>query len=137
MSPHQLLGARTALIGVAVLCLITGIAVFTAPGKLRSRPGHKVACLLPWILAAMVMINWKLDSAVEVRHPAVVVESSYGRGWDSVTVRSWRPDHKLETLYLHSSRFSRSRPQYFRRGQEVTVGIKPGALGLRWVSSLS
>jgi hypothetical protein len=137
LSPHPLLGARPALIGVAVLCLIAGAAIFTAPQKLRNRPGHKVTCLLPWILTAILVINWKEDTSREMRHSTVILETNYGRGWDSIVVRSWRPGRTKETLYLRSWLLSRPRSSDFHRGQAVTVGTKPGALGLPWMSSLS
>ena len=49
---------------------------------------------------------------------------------NNLVVRSWRPGRTDESVYINS--FA---PFYFR-GQTVTVGVRSGALGLPWISSV-
>ncbi len=137
ISPHPLLDAGPTLIGVAIFSFVTGVAIFTAPTKVRARPGHKVACLLPWIFTAMLVMNAGMDKSTEVRHSTVVLETHYSRGWDYLVVRSWRPGRKREVLYLKTWFVFPAHWEAFRPGQTVKVGTRSGALHLAWISSLS
>ena len=137
VSPHPLVSAGPTLIGVAVFFFITYLAVFTAPPKLRARPGHKVACLLPWILCALLVINWWNDRSPEVRHNTTVFEAHYSRGWDYLVVKSWRAGRKREVLYLRTWFVLTGHWPRVHNGDTISVGVKPGALGIPWISSLS
>ena len=65
-----------------------------------------------------------------VRHQTVVLESHYyGPTW--VIVQSWRPGEATVTLWVSAW------TAFFLRGEPVTVGVKSGALGITWISSIS
>src|SRR5215471_6691832 len=137
VSPHQLLNAVPILIGVIVFGLIAGAAIFTAPPKLRTRPGHKLACLLPWILCAILVINWSNDRSPEIRHSAKVLETHYSSGWDYLVVKSWRPGRDREVLFLKTWFTVQRHWPTVTCGDSVWVGVRSGALQLPWISSMS
>lgn len=101
----------------------------------RQNPNGRylAAALLPWIAAALFFGNGELDRSAEIRYPTVVMETHYGSriGGRRLIVRSWRPNHQSETIYL--SAFA----PFFFQGQQITIGVKSGALGVAWVSSVS
>ncbi len=87
---------------------------------------------LPWILAATLLVNGRLDSAKNiVYHPTRVVGSfnmkGIIRGTRRLFVHSWREGQKIERLAVDVDDFDR-----FRVGDSVTVAIEPGALGIPW-----
>jgi hypothetical protein len=87
---------------------------------------------LPWLLAATLVVNGRLDSAKNiVYHPTTVVGSfnmkGLIRGSRRLVVRSWRERQRVERLAVDLDDFDR-----FRVGDSVTVGIEPGALGIPW-----
>ncbi len=94
---------------------------------------HFAAALLPWTIAVICSANGALDHSEETRHATVVVQTRYGSriGGRRLIVRSWRPDHETETIYL--SAFAR----FYFPGQQITIGVKSGALGVPWISSVS
>jgi hypothetical protein len=49
------------------------------------------------------------------------------RGTRRLIVRSWRDGEKVERLAVNSDDFDR-----FHAGDAVSVGVKPGALGIAW-----
>src|SRR5262249_13478221 len=62
---------------------------------------------LPWILAATVFINGKLDSQKNVIYHSTVVESRYYmhgvvRGSRRLFVKGWREDQRIERLAVDS-----------------------------------
>jgi hypothetical protein len=88
---------------------------------------------LPWILAATVFINGKLDSQKNVIYHSTVVESRYYmrgvvRGSRRLFVKGWREDQKIERLAVDSYDFDR-----FHDGDRISVGVAPGALGVPWL----
>jgi hypothetical protein len=88
---------------------------------------------LPWILAATLFINGKLDSQKNVVYHPTVVESRYYmhgviRGSRRLFVRGWRENQKVERLAVDAYDFDR-----FREGNRVNVGVAPGALGVPWL----
>jgi len=101
----------------------------------RQKPNvrHLTAALLPWIAAALFFANGEMDRSAEIRHPTVVIETHYGSriGGRRLIVRSWRSNHQSETIYL-----SALAPFIFQ-GQQITIGVKSGALGVAWISSVS
>lgn len=137
LRPHPLVSAGPALIGTAIFAGITGIAIFTAPPKLRHRPGHKLACLLPWILTAMLVINWWNDRSPELHHRTSVIEAHYSHGWDYLVVRSWRPGRKREVLFVRTWFVPANRWPAFHSGDAITVSTRAGSLKLPWIASLS
>jgi len=124
------LGTGKYLVGLFILCFCAGILLFGIPNADRITPKYLAISFLPWVLAVLFVVNGLFDNSNEVRHPTVVVESHYYRGPTSVIVRSWRPGETTVTLYV-----SRWAP-FFLQGQPVTVAVKPGALGITWISSI-
>ena len=85
----------------------------------------------------MLFANGALDPSNEVRHSTVVLQSTYGRSWTILDVRSWRPDRTKESIYIKTG-FPWSRdPGFFFEGKPVAVGVRSGALGIEWVSSIT
>ena len=87
---------------------------------------------LPWILAATLFINGRLDSQKDVAYYPTVVESRFNmkgivRGSRRLLVRSWRDGQRVERLAVDSDDFDR-----FHDGDSVEVAVEPGALGIPW-----
>jgi hypothetical protein len=86
---------------------------------------------LPWILAAILLANGTLDSKDVTYYPTTVYNRynmpGIVRGTRRLIVRSWRDGQKLERLAVNSDDFDR-----FHSGDAVSVGVKPGALGIPW-----
>jgi hypothetical protein len=87
---------------------------------------------LPWILAATLLLNGKLDSQKKVAYHPTMVDSRYNmpgivRGTRRLFVRSWREGQKIERLAVDSDDYDR-----FHSGDSVVVGVEPGALGIPW-----
>jgi hypothetical protein len=87
---------------------------------------------LPWILAATLVVNGRVDSAKNIAyHPTTVIGSfnmkGIVRGSRRLVVRSWREAHRVERLAVDMDDFDR-----FRVGDPVTVAVEPGALGIPW-----
>ena len=87
---------------------------------------------LPWLLAAALFLNGKLDNPKNiVYHPAVIENRFYMkgllRGSRRLFVESWRFGQKIERLPVDADDFDR-----FQDGDAVLVGVEPGALGIPW-----
>ena len=87
---------------------------------------------LPWILAATLLVNGKLDSKKNVAYYPTAVDSRYNmpgivRGTRRLFVHSWREGQKIERLAVDFDDYDR-----FRAGDAVVVGVEPGALGIPW-----
>jgi len=87
---------------------------------------------LPWILAATLLMNGKLDSQKNLAYHATSVDSRYNmpgvvRGTRRLFVHSWREGQKIERLAVDPDDYDR-----FRAGDSVVVGVEPGALGIPW-----
>jgi hypothetical protein len=87
---------------------------------------------LPWILAAALFLNGRLDSQKNVTYHPTTVDSKYNmrgivRGTRRLFVHSWREGHKIERLAVDTDDYDR-----FRAGDSVVVGVGPGALGIPW-----
>jgi hypothetical protein len=87
---------------------------------------------LPWILAATLFINGRLDSQKNVVFRPTTVEGRFNmkgifRGSRRLVVRSWREGQQVERLAVDADDFDR-----FREGDTVVVGVAPGALGIPW-----
>ncbi|HEX4545464.1 MAG TPA: hypothetical protein VH110_03825 [Candidatus Acidoferrum sp.] len=87
---------------------------------------------LPWILAATLFVNGRLDSQKNVTYHATTVDSRYNmpgvvRGTRRIFVRSWREGQKYERLAVNADDYDRFHP-----GDSVVVGVEPGALGIPW-----
>jgi hypothetical protein len=87
---------------------------------------------LPWILAATLFLNGKLDSPYHFVYYPTTVQSRFNmrgivRGSRRLFVRSLRPGQKLERLAVDPDDYDR-----FHDGDAVVVGVAPGALGISW-----
>ena len=87
---------------------------------------------LPWILAATLFANGRLDSQKNVTFYPTTVEGRFNmkgivRGSRRLVVRSWREGQQVERLAVDADDFDR-----FREGDSVVVGVEPGALGIPW-----
>jgi len=87
---------------------------------------------LPWILAATLFLNGKLDSPKNVVYYPTTVQSRFNmrgmvRGSRRLFVRSLRPGQKVERLAVDIDDYDR-----FHDGDPVVVGVAPGALGINW-----
>jgi len=87
---------------------------------------------LPWILAATLFMNGKLDSQNNAAYHPTTVDGRYNmpgvvRGTRRLFVNSWREGQKYERLAVDADDFDR-----FRAGDAVVVSVEPGALGIPW-----
>jgi len=87
---------------------------------------------LPWILAATLLLNGRLDSQKNLTYHPTTVDSRYNmrgvvRGTRRLFVHSWREGQKIERLAVDEDDYDRFRP-----GDAVVVGVEPGALGIPW-----
>lgn len=87
---------------------------------------------LPWILAATLFLNGKLDSQKNITYHPAIIDSRYNmpgivRGTRRLFVRSWRDGQKYERLAVSQYDYDR-----FKAGDAVVVGVEPGALGIPW-----
>jgi len=88
---------------------------------------------LPWILAAAIFLNGKMDSAGKVAYIPNQVQGKFlmkglVRGSRRLVVRSWRPGQKFERLPVDPDDFDR-----FKVGDSIDVAVEPGVLGIPWV----
>jgi hypothetical protein len=87
---------------------------------------------LPWILAATLFINGRLDAQKNLAYYPTTVEGRFNmkgvvRGSRRLLVRSWRPGQRFERLAVDADDFDR-----FQDGDGVEVAVEPGALGIPW-----
>jgi hypothetical protein len=87
---------------------------------------------LPWILAATLVVNGRLDSSKQIAYYPTTVVGSFNmkgivRGSRRLVVRSWREGQRVERLAVDLDDVER-----FRAGDAVVVAIEPGALGIPW-----
>src|SRR6202035_5223735 len=87
---------------------------------------------LPWILAATLFANGRLDSQKSILYYPTVVEGRFNmkgivRGSRRLLVRSWRPGQHFERLAVDVDDFDR-----FHDGDFVEVAVEPGAMGIPW-----
>jgi hypothetical protein len=87
---------------------------------------------LPWILAATLVVNGRLDAQKNIIYYPTVVTGRYDmkglvRGTRRLFVHSWRDHQRVESLAVDLDDFDR-----LRVGDAVVVGVEPGALGIPW-----
>jgi hypothetical protein len=87
---------------------------------------------LPWILAATLFANGRLDSQKGLAYYPTSVVSKFNmkgivRGSRRLLVHSWRPGQHVERLAVTADDFDR-----FQDGDTVVVAVEPGALGIPW-----
>jgi hypothetical protein len=87
---------------------------------------------LPWILAGMLVVNGRLDSQKNLAYHPATVYGRYNmpgivRGTRRLIVRPLVEGPKYERLAVNADDYDRFKP-----GDQVNVGIEPGALGIPW-----
>lgn len=87
---------------------------------------------LPWILAATLFVNGRLDSTKHLEYYPTVVTGKFNmkgivRGSRRLFVHSWRAGQHIERLSVDADDFDR-----FQEGDTVVVAVEPGALGIPW-----
>lgn len=87
---------------------------------------------LPWILAATLVVNGRLDAQKNITYYPTVVTGRFDmkglvRGTRRLFVHSWRDHQRVESLAVDLDDFDR-----LRVGDAVVVGVEPGALGIPW-----
>ncbi|HME13432.1 MAG TPA: hypothetical protein VKF79_11250 [Candidatus Acidoferrum sp.] len=87
---------------------------------------------LPWLLAAALFLNGRLDSPKNiVYHPTEVEARFYMkglvRGSRRLIVTGWRFNQKIERLPVDVDDYDR-----FENGDAVVVAVEPGAIGIPW-----
>jgi len=87
---------------------------------------------LPWILAATLVVNGRLDAQKNITYYPTVVVGRFDmkglvRGTRRLYVHSWRDHQRVERLAVDLDDFDR-----LRVGDAVVVGVEPGALGIPW-----
>ena len=87
---------------------------------------------LPWILAATLFVNGRLDGQKNVVYYPTAVVARFNmkgivKGSRRLVVRSWREGQRVERLAVDTDDFDR-----FHEGNAVVVGVEPGALGIPW-----
>ena len=87
---------------------------------------------LPWILAATLVVNGRLDAQKNITYYPTVVVGRFDmkglvRGSRRLVVHSWRDHQRVERLAVDLDDFDR-----LRAGDAVVVGVEPGALGIPW-----
>jgi len=89
---------------------------------------------VPWIFAAMLFLNGKLDTSRPVRIPAMVVGKFSTNGLPRsrrLLVTSWRGNRRIERIAVDQNDYDR-----FQKGDDIIVQAQKGAFGLPWVSGV-
>jgi hypothetical protein len=87
---------------------------------------------LPWILGILLVANGRLDSQKNIVYHPTTVESRFNmrgivRGSRRLFVDSWRSGQRVERLAVDTYDYDR-----FQKGDKVSVGVEPGAMGIPW-----
>jgi hypothetical protein len=87
---------------------------------------------LPWVLAATLFVNGKLDNSKPEFYSSTVISRfemrGIVRGSRRLVVHSWREGERVERLAADADDFGR-----FRDGDGIVVGVMSGALGIPWL----
>jgi hypothetical protein len=86
---------------------------------------------VPWIFAAMLFLNGKLDTSRPFRVPATVVGKFSTGGLPRsrrLVVTSWRGGRRVERISVDQNDFDR-----FQRGDDIVVQEQKGAFGVPWI----
>jgi hypothetical protein len=86
---------------------------------------------VPWIFAALLFLNGKLDTSTPVRVPATVVGKFSTGGLPRsrrLVVTSWRGGRRIERIAVDQNDYDR-----FQRGDDIVIQAQKGALGVPWI----
>ena len=91
--------------------------------------------LLPvsWLLAGLLFLNGRFDSAPPASHTTIVVGKFSMPGMlrtSRLVVRSWRPGFRIERIPISPEELER-----FQKGDAVEIRMQNGLLGIPWVRS--
>ncbi len=89
---------------------------------------------MPWLLAILLFVNGRFDTAPPVAEVARVVGKFSMPGLTKprrLIVVSWRPGHRIERVPVDEDDFLRFRP-----GDTVEVRVQEGLVGIPWVYSV-
>jgi hypothetical protein len=89
---------------------------------------------VPWIFAAMLFLNGRLDTSRPVRIPATIVGKFSTNGLPRsrrLVVTSWRGTRRIERIAVDQNDYDR-----FQRGDDIVVQAQKGAFGLPWVNGV-
>jgi hypothetical protein len=89
---------------------------------------------VPWIFAAMLFLNGKLDTSRPVRIPATIVGKFSTNGLPRsrrLVVTSWRGSRRIERIAVDQNDYDR-----FQRGDDIIIQAQKGAFGLPWVDGV-
>ncbi|HEV2385835.1 MAG TPA: hypothetical protein VGS20_01140 [Candidatus Acidoferrales bacterium] len=91
--------------------------------------------LAPWLLAGLLVVNGRLDSApVESRQTRVVAKFAMPAAMmptRRLVVRSWRDGRRFERVAVTRDEYSE-----FSVGDRVVVEVHPGLAGIPWVGGV-
>jgi hypothetical protein len=135
--PYAVLEGGSTGIAVLLLCICSGGVLFSADEDEHVSSKYIMCSLFPWLLASLLITNGIADHSHEVLHHTFVIESRYYlRGIDIVNVQPWRSDRGKQSLYLKRSQLFGA-GAFFLPGDAVAIGVRSGALGIPWISSIS
>ncbi|MBI1750404.1 MAG: hypothetical protein HY234_16025 [Acidobacteria bacterium] len=89
---------------------------------------------VPWLLAGLLFLNGRFDSAPPTSHATVVVGKFAMPGMlrsSRLVVLSWRPGVRIERVPIRRDDYDR-----FQRGDSVEVRLQNGFVGIPWVASV-
>ena len=125
------LGANLLLVAVFATSLTVGGVLFSAGKDQHVTAKYVFASVLPWLLAGLFLANVVLDRSKDIRNQTLVVESQYEIWtYQNVVVQAWRRGRTTESFYLNGYK------NFLLPGQHLTIGVKTGALGIPWISSI-
>lgn len=127
------------------ILIFVGVLFFFALGlavsiEWRARAGAEIEALkriyfgfvpVPWLLATVLFVNGKFDTAPPTRQVASVVGKFSMPGVlrsSRLVVTSWREGHRIERVPVNRDDFGR-----FQRGDHVVVHMQNGVVGIPWV----
>jgi hypothetical protein len=86
---------------------------------------------VPWIFAALILLNGKLDISRPIRVPATVagkVSVGHLPRIRRLVVSSWRGGRQIERIPVDQNDYDR-----FQKGDDIVIQAQKGALGVPWV----
>ncbi len=89
---------------------------------------------VPWMLAALLFLNGRFDSAPPTIHATVVVGRFSMPGMlrnSRLIVFSWRPGVRFERIPISPEEFDR-----FQKDDRVEVRMQDGLIGIPWIHSV-
>jgi len=89
---------------------------------------------VPWIFAALLLLNGQLDTSRPIRfHATVVGKVSVGHlpHIRRLVVTSWRGGRRIERIPVDQNDYDR-----FQKGDDIVIQAQKGAFGIPWVNGV-